>query len=203
MNLRIKDVPMVDMVFPIEGKSIARQHAHDLQNALCTQLPWLSEDQFVGVHPLKLVHGLSDEAYLSARSRLLIRVPKSRTTELRQLEGVTLDVASHAVRLGAAHEKELVPHSTLYAYHVAAESHDEVLFMSQVNAELQTLGIGGERVCGKAHPLGLSERAIHAFSLMVHGLAPEQSLRLQQFGVGKHRMLGCGIFVAHKSAAAV
>ena len=41
------------------------------------------------------------------------------------------------------------------------------------------------------------------FSMMLHGLGPEQSLRLQQRGLGPHRLLGCGLFVPHKSAAAV
>jgi hypothetical protein len=38
---------------------------------------------------------------------------------------------------------------------------------------------------------------------MLHALSPEQSLRLQQHGLGPQRLLGCGIFVPHKSAAAV
>ena len=41
------------------------------------------------------------------------------------------------------------------------------------------------------------------FSMMLHALVPEQSLRLQQHGLGPHRLLGCGLFVPHKSAAAV
>jgi hypothetical protein len=65
------------------------------------------------------------------------------------------------------------------------------------------LAIGGERVCGKRHSMVVSGGVLNTFSLMLHALAPEQSLRLQQCGLGPHRLLGCGLFVPHKSAAAV
>ena len=38
---------------------------------------------------------------------------------------------------------------------------------------------------------------------MLHDLKLEQSALLQQVGLGEHRKLGCGIFVPHKSIAAV
>jgi hypothetical protein len=38
---------------------------------------------------------------------------------------------------------------------------------------------------------------------MLHGLATAASLRVLEAGVGRHRRLGCGLFVPHKSAAAV
>jgi CRISPR-associated protein Cas6 len=44
---------------------------------------------------------------------------------------------------------------------------------------------------------------IVGFSLMLHALAPEDSLRMQAAGLGTARHLGCGIFVPHKSAGAV
>jgi hypothetical protein len=38
---------------------------------------------------------------------------------------------------------------------------------------------------------------------MLSGLNAAQSLRVLRQGVGPHRLLGCGLFVPHKSAAAV
>jgi hypothetical protein len=49
----------------------------------------------------------------------------------------------------------------------------------------------------------VSGQVVNTFSLMLHALPPDQSLRLQHHGLGVHRLLGCGIFVPHKSAAAV
>jgi CRISPR-associated protein Cas6 len=44
---------------------------------------------------------------------------------------------------------------------------------------------------------------IVGYSLMLHELSPDDSLRMQAIGLGKERKFGCGIFVPHKSAAAV
>ena len=99
--------------------------------------------------------------------------------------------------------RELLPHATLYAFKVAAPGSDELEFMEQVAAELDGLQVRGQRVCGKRGALASAGAALVTFSLMLHGLSREHSLLVQQRGVGGHRLLGCGIFVPHKSAAAV
>ena len=41
------------------------------------------------------------------------------------------------------------------------------------------------------------------FSVLLHGVGPELSLRLQERGLGELRLQGCGIMVPYKSIAAV
>ena len=192
----------LDVVFPIDGQCLPRDHAQALQLALCARLPWLGSDALAGVHPVGLVPGTGPQALLSRRARLLLRVGAHRADELMDLAGLELDVAGHRLRLGAPHRRELLAHATLYAYKVAADSSDERELMAAVERELAELGIGGERVCGRRQQMLVSERELSTFSLMLYALAPEQSLRLQQHGLGPHRLLGCGIFVPHKSPAA-
>lgn len=194
---------MVDIVFPIEGTTICRHYSHDLQNALQNEMPWISGDEQFSIHPIKLVTGDTDITILSRRAQMIVRGPRARCEEIKQLSGKALNLSGHVIRLGKSHEKELNPYSTLYAYHVVTDYANESDFMSKVSEELQALGISGERVCGKRHALGMPTHSLDTFSLMVHGLAPEPSLRLQEFGLGKHKQLGCGVFVAHKSATAV
>lgn len=194
---------VVDVVFPVQGASLPRDHAQALQQALCAQLPWLSTQAQAGIHPIRLVPGTEDPALLSRRTRLLVRVALARAPELLALTGLDLDVAGHPLHLGAAHLRELLPHATLYAHKVAAASADESVLMASVAQELAALSIGGERVCGKRQRMAVSGVEVNTFSLMLHALAPDQSLRLQQHGLGPHRLLGCGLFVPHKSAAAV
>lgn len=193
----------VDLVFPLTGSTLPRDHAQALLDALCRQWPWLASESQTGVHGIKLVPGTQAQAMLSHRTKLLLRVPTHRAPELLASTGFDLEVAGEAMRLGTPHTRELQPHATLYAYRVAAASADEVDFMAEVTRELAELGIGGERVCGKRQQLRLADGVLNTFSLMLHALAPEQSLRVQCQGVGAHRLLGCGIFIPHKSAAAV
>lgn len=194
---------VVDVVFPLDGQHLPRDHAQALRQALCAHLPWLATDPLAGVHPIKVALGDEEQVLLPRRARLLLRVPVQHLAALMALAALELNVAGQALHLGPPRWRALQPHATLYAYKVAASGTDELSFMTVVAAELAELAIAGERVCGKRQSLRVAGRAIDTFSLMLHGLAPEQSLRLQQRGLGPHRLLGCGIFVPHKSAAAV
>jgi len=193
----------IDAIFSLQGLVLPRDHAQALQVALCAALPWLETDAIAAVLPLKLAPGGSDVALLSKRTRLILRVAASRMDALMALAGTELAVAGCRLKLDDPHPRELRPIATLYAYKVAAASQDEISFMQVIEKELAELAIGGERVCGKRGHMVVSGQVQITFSLMLHGLSPEQSLRLQQVGLGPHRLLGCGVFVPHKSAAAV
>lgn len=195
--------PTVDLIFPVSGQFLPRDHAQALKDALCKAWPWLDAEPLAGVQSIKLVPGTEPQAMLSRRTKLLLRLSRPRASELLSGPAIDLKVAGQTLHLDVPHVRELVPHTTLYAYHVAATDADEVTFMASISRELSDLGIGGERVCGKRQCLLLASGVVTTFSLMLHALAPEPSLHLQQHGLGTHRLLGCGIFIPHKSAAAV
>lgn len=203
MTAATEPCPTVDLLFPISGQFLPRDHAQDLKDALCQAWPWLESEPLAGIQGIKLVPGLDPMAMLSRRTRLLLRLSRQRATELLSGPTMTLQVAGQALQVDVPHVRELVPHTTLYAYRVAAADADEVAFMAGVTRALTELGVGGERVCGKRQQLSLTSGVVTTFSLMLHGLAPEPSLHLQLHGIGSHRLLGCGIFIPHKSAAAV
>jgi len=194
---------LVDVVFPLRARALPRDHAQALQQALCVQWPWLPTEPLAGVHPIKLVHGLEASALLSQRVRLLLRVSAARAEQLLAQTEVVLSLGGEVLSLGAPHLRALQPHTTLYAHRVASDTGDEVAFMAAVATELLELGIGGLPVCGLHHLIQVSGRPQDTFSLMLHQLAAQDSLRLQQRGLGPHRLLGCGLFVPHKSTAAV
>jgi hypothetical protein len=58
-------------------------------------------------------------------------------------------------------------------------------------------------LCGKTLALATPEGALAARSLMLADLSLEESVRLQQHGLGSHRAMGCGIFLPHKGIHAV
>jgi CRISPR-associated protein Cas6 len=83
----------------------------------------------------------------------------------------------------------------------ADEGVDELAFLQVVQAELAALGIAGRPICGRLQAMEADR--LHGYSLMLDGLSAEGALRLLEAGLGPHRRLGCGLFVPHKSAAAV
>jgi len=194
---------LVDLVFPLAGHSLPRDAAPALLAALQQEVAWLAQEPLAGIHPLKLVPGAGPQALLSQRTRLLLRLPRTRAEAAAALAGRTLQFGDQAVTLGTPHLRELLPHGTLYAHAVAAEGDDEAAFLQAVGDELQALQVRSHVVCGKRHSRSWPGQSLTTFSLMLHGLTQADSLRLQEHGLGRHRLLGCGIFVPHKSAAAV
>ncbi len=193
----------VDAIFSVEGQSLPRDYAQPLQQSLVTLFPWLQDDQVAAVMPLKLGDGEGGMAVLPKRLQLVLRVLNHRMPDVLAIAGRDLLVSGCKLRLDRPHFRELRPHATLYAYKVASAGRGELAFMETMDQELARLSIRGERVCGKRSEMVVAGLVLETFSLMLHALTPDQSLRLQQFGLGPHRLLGCGVFVPHKSAAAV
>ena len=194
---------MVDITFPLIGRSLPLDYPQVLRDRLLQELPWLANAARAGVHPVKLVHGSGTQSLLSGRSRLSLRVPRSSLDQAGQLSGRSLQVGEQVVRLGSFQVRELLAHATLYAHAVAARNADEADFVQWVAGELSALGLRSPWICGRQSSCQLDGQPLTTFSLMVHQLAANDSLRLQAQGLGQHRLLGCGIFIPHKNTAAV
>lgn len=203
MDAPADDDSVVDVAFPLDGRQLPRDHALPLAQALAAQLAWLAQEPGVGIHPVKVVAGAGVQGMLSRRARLLVRSPGSRAAALAALAGRTISVGGCELRLGAPQMHALLPHSTVFAPFVAAAGDDEGVFMHDVANSLDAMQVHGHSVCGLRHRIGAPGPVIHGFSLMLHGLTGSDSMRLQRSGLGPHRLLGCGIFVRHRSAAAV
>lgn len=193
---------MVDLAFAVEGDVLPRDHRRSLADAVLSALPWLAELQpRAGVHRLNVSGTGAAQVLLSRRTRLVLRLPRERAPEAARLAGVHLDIDGHGLRLGEAHVRELLPWGTLYAHFVATEESDEAAFLRAVEAELETLGVSCRAICGRAQAVEAGR--LHGYSVMLDGLSAADALRMQEQGLGAHRELGCGVFVPHKSAAAV
>ncbi|WP_158219944.1 type I-MYXAN CRISPR-associated protein Cas6/Cmx6 [Ideonella sp. A 288] len=195
---------MVDVAFALAGKAVPREYRRALSDALEARVPGLADWPGAGVHRINVSAGAGREALLSGRSRLTLRVPRTQVDALSVLTGETLDIGGQTLQLdGPPRPRDLLPHGTLYAHLVAAASDDEAAFLAAVGGELQRLGIAGRCICGRLQQFDYGAQPQPGFSLMVDGLTTAHALRLLDLGVGPHRLWGCGLFVPHKSAAAV
>jgi len=193
---------MVDLAFAVQGDVLPRDHRRSLAEAVLRALPWLAGLQpRAGLHRLNVSGTGAAQVLLSRRTRLVLRLPRERAQEAARLAGMHLDIDGHGLRLGEAHVRELLPWGTLYAHFVATEESDEAAFLRAVEAELETLGVSCRAICGRAQAVEAGR--LHGYSVMLDGLSAADALRMQEQGLGAHRELGCGVFVPHKSAAAV
>ena len=206
---------VVDIVFGIDCRCLPVDHAYALAEAVKSVLPWLEDEPGAGLHT---IHGAASgngwmrpgdaDALLlfSRRTRFSLRVPKHRIEDAKKLQGQRLSVAGYDLTLKEASERPLSTLTTLFARHLAADegysSEEELLHW--VATELQKLDIRPRKMlCGTEHVISTPTGGIPTRSLMIAELEHDESLRLQQHGIGPHRTLGCGLFIPHKGIAPV
>jgi len=196
---------VIDIAFALQGRRLPREHRRALADAVHAALPWLAAETGAGVHPLKLPPGGEVEVFLSQRTRLVLRVPRRRQRDALALQQACLDLGTPLLRVGPGQVRELLPFGTLYAQLVADEALDEeaneLHFLQRAQATLHSIGVPCRAICGRRQVWGRDR--LQGYSLMLDGLGADAALRVMQQGLGPHRQLGCGVFVAHRSAAAV
>jgi CRISPR-associated protein Cas6 len=210
---------VVDLLFDIQCRELHVDHVHTLSEALKRRLPWLAEeDGEIGIHALHVAGSqngwerpdpeLGQKLQLSRRTKLVIRVPKARIEQIRQeLNGVTLDIAGCAMTVGQAKIRKLSSQGTIFARHIVlepGEAEDEDRFMQRIVDELKSRGIRVRKaLCGRTGHIDTPDGPVATRSLMLAELDPEESVELQQQGLGPLRDKGCGIFLPHKGIDAV
>ncbi len=197
---------LIDLQFDMVGTTIPAENAQRLADALLALVPWLGEDPGAGIQHLKGAETNKGDAALNInrRTKLFIRVPKSRVADMQQLVGKTLDLDGHALTLGAFKTREFSPFANIYAHFVDTGSTTEEQFVQDVMRELDgRFQLRCGFICGKPQTLQSASGPLYGYSLMLHDVPKHKSLQLQDEGMGHHRMLGCGIFIPHKSIAPV
>ncbi len=206
---------MVDVAYRLNGGSMPVEHAFSLAQTLESELPWLIEEPFVGIHRIHVAASgngwMRPEAaeggmlIISRRTRLSLRIPSSRVDDARTLIGRTLDYPGHPVTLGEMNVNSLSTGDTLFSRYVAGiGEEDEGSFLERAKESFELLGIRVfTNICGLAQSMETPTETISTRSLLVAGLSPDQALSLQRSGLGPHRLLGCGLFIPHRGIGAV
>jgi CRISPR-associated protein Cas6 len=192
----------VDVAFALKGEAIALDHAFALRDAVLRVLTWMGDLPDAGIHPLKGVTPSGDRLVVARRAQLLLRLPRRHAEAAQALSGATLHLGG-AVEVGAANVREFAPYPVLYSHFVDMGCEPEGEFVAEAARLAAATGIEARLIVGRRHSACSDQGSVSGYSLMLHGLSPEHSLRLQETGLGANRMLGCGIFVPHKSIAAV
>lgn len=207
---------VVDLLFNIECREIPVDHAYALSIALKQALPEIGQDERIAVHTIHVAgsqngwerpaHSPGERLILSRRTKLTLRAPRERAEEIKaRLDGTTLDIDGCALTIGKARERLLSKQGTVFSRYVVCEpDEDEMIFLERMAGELARLGIRVRKaMCGKTTSIHTPDGPVYTRSLMLADLTPEESVRLQQAGLGPGRDMGLGIFLPHKGIEAV
>ncbi len=203
-----------DLIFKIKCQAVPLDHAQALSNALCSVLPWLAQESLAGIH---LIHAAesgngwirpeiaeNEVLYLSKRTKLQLRLPKNRLIDAQKLHGTTITVDGYKLDIRESAPRKLTKSPIVFSRYVITENDDEAAFLKKAHQQMSELGIKVRKMlCGKYHEHQMASGLMATRSLMVADLEAEESVLLQQQGLGPGRLVGCGLFMAHKGIIAV
>jgi CRISPR-associated protein Cas6 len=201
---------LVDFHFPAFGELLQRDHGYGLYSALSQRVPALhAADCPIRVGPILGEHaGKGLLRLVPNRSRLRLRLPVSSIGLTLPFVGTTLQVEGYSLRLGVPQVIPLSPAPALVARLVTIKGFTEpAAFLAAAQRQLDALGVGGEigippiqQGDHKGKParrvLDIKGRRVVGFGLQVAGLTAEESIRLQEHGLGGRAKMGGGFFVA-------
>lgn len=212
-QLQIKDTSrMIDVAFKIQCKTLPYDHACDLSKAITSKMPWLLKDKLIGIHTLHgpesgngWVRSEKEEIFLSKRTRLILRISRSDANKAKELEGENINVLGNNIKIGKSNTKTfLIVRDLISRCVLCDKEQDEEDFLLDIKKELFTHGVPIKKaICGKAKSITINGENRFTRSLMIADLSKENSILLQDIGIGDGRIFGCGIFLPHKSIDAV
>jgi CRISPR-associated protein Cas6 len=206
---------VIDLCFQLECKTLPLDHAWRLSTELIKVAPWLQQSSNTAVH---LIHGAesgngwlrpdnteNELLHLSRRARFTLRLHRDNLPRAEMLVGLSLDIDGHALTFKQFKPQPLIPQETIFARYVVNHPElNEDEFLKQVAPLIQAQGIHIKKMMGGLpHSFNTPQGRLSTRSLMLSDLEKEESIRLQQNGIGDSQLLGMGIFLPHKGIAAV
>jgi len=212
-------VRVVDVRFRIGGGPILVDHGYSLYSSISRLLLEIHGDDQIGIHPI--YGNLIGDRKLAIiqSSRLVLRLPVERIPDVLPLAGRTLDVDGGSLTIGVPSVRALVPAAAVSSRLVVIKGFMEpVSFLDAVRRQLAKLDVRGEPFLvptGDAveanktrdggtqsswirRTLRIRDKEVVGFAVQVEQLTAEESVCLQEHGIGGRRRFGCGIFVPVK-----
>lgn len=196
--------PTIDLWFPITGKEVPVDHGYQLYAAIsrCLESPdhqWLHESNDIGIHLVRGSYAGPGRLTLGPHACFGVRLSAETVSRFLPFSGNLIQIGDDSVRIGIPKPSALIPAPNLYAHLVTTKNgQDEARFDDEVARQLATLNIQGKPQRGPRRIFRIKEKRVVAHTLLVTELTAEESIRLQESGLGGRRKLGCGVFVPHE-----
>ena len=189
-------MPSIDLAFRLTGSAVPVDHGYALYAALSRILPELHAAKDIAVQPIRGVYNGNGTLHLADFSRLILRLPDEQIQPYLKLAGKRLVVDDHPLSVGVPEVRTLRPVTRLRARLVTIKGFlQEDEFLAAAKRQLEQLGINGQAHIGARRTFRVRDKQVVGFEMGVSQLTAEESLTLQERGLGGRRKMGCGVFV--------
>lgn len=194
---------MIDLSFVIQGNTIPADHGYPVYASLSRLLPDIHRENGLAVHPIRGRQVENRQLKIQPWSRLVLRVNVEDIPALLPLTGKPLGVAGHPLRIGVPQVLALTPAPALRSRLVTIKIDREAgpitpdSFQNAVRRQLDALTVSAQvtAIVSRRRTLRIKDKEVIGFELIVEGLTADESLVLQERGLGGRRHMGCGVFV--------
>ena len=191
----MEDIPKVDLCFSITGKAISVDHGFELYSAVSKIVPDFHEAEDIG---LKLIRGryIGDGLMdIHPNSWLIFRLRPTVLPGYINLAGKTIKLKDHIIQIGVPQTRSIMPDSSLYAHLVTTRNgNDQQRFENEISRQMSELGVKGNASVGKRKTFTVHTKNVVGYSMTIDDLTDEDSLLIQDNGLGGRRKMGCGFF---------
>ncbi len=200
-------MPVIDLAFQLNPSTIPIDYGYALFGAISRVVPSVHGDRRIGVHPIRGMHLEPRRLTLVAASRLRLRLPSEEVATYLALAGATLDLDGDRLAVGIPRVEPLRTAPSLLARIVTiGQTRDPEPFLATARRQLADLGVAATpEFLADPHPDRLGQpvrrvirikgKRIIGYPLSISGLTAEESLVVQEQGIGSRRRMGCGVFV--------
>jgi len=204
----IHSAEYVDLTFKLRGAPIPLDNGYPIYAALSRICPPLHELNYIGIHPIAGIPTSNKFLELIERSRLKIRIHHQQIPLIYPyLAGQAFQIGQNFYQLDIPDYKPLISSKSVYSRLVIITGfQDSTNFIEAVQRQLDNLGIQGKielltRQDGTPQRRQLTinkegkQFKVRGFGVKISELNPEDSLTLQEQGIGGKRKMMCGIFI--------
>ncbi len=189
------DEPKVDICFQVMGKNIAVDHGYALFAAVNRIRPHFHEDQDAGLRLIRGRYVGGGMLDISPCSELVMRVPVSGIPEYIPLAGKRLEIIGESLRVGVLKTRAIIPAVAVYSHLVTTKNgQEQSRFEQEISRQMRELNVQGKFTLGKRRTFRVHKKQMVGYSMLVSELTAEESVILQERGLGGRRKMGCGFF---------
>ncbi|MGC8494916.1 MAG: type I-MYXAN CRISPR-associated protein Cas6/Cmx6, partial [Syntrophobacteraceae bacterium] len=185
----------IDLCFKVMGTKLPVDHGFALYGALSRVLPFVHEHTGMGVKLIRgryVGEGLLDIAPLS---ELVLRIPAEHIAPFLGLAGKVLDIRGSRLSIGVPVTRALIPASALHSPLVTTRNgNEQSRFESELHRKMAELDVHGNLDIGRRRTFTVHGKQVVGYEVWVSKLTAEESIVIQEEGLGGRRKMGCGFF---------
>ena len=189
------------LLYP-RGKPIPADHAYLLFSALTKACEPIHSMEDIGILPIVGMQTGDRKLLLTESSFLTIRIAATRIAEILPLAGKSISLAGTNLQIGVPSVHALVSSPILKSRLVTIKGFMESEeFLHSVRVHLDKMGVAEdvEIALGKRRTLEIHGKSVVGYEVFLSNLSDNDSLLIQEEGLGGRRKLGCGLFFPCRS----